>query len=58
VTEASTKRWDDVVACIENMRNAYKIVVGKQEDRRSVGRPRCNSKMGHKEIRCKDVDCI
>jgi hypothetical protein len=44
------------------MRNAYNILVGKPERKRSVGRPRCrgedNIRMGLREIGWEDVDWI
>jgi hypothetical protein len=42
------------------MRNAYKMLVGKSEGKRSLGRPRRkrenNIKMDLKEIECEGVD--
>jgi hypothetical protein len=44
------------------MRNAYIVLVGKPEGKRSLGRPRCrwedNIKRDLKEIGWKGVDCI
>jgi hypothetical protein len=34
-------RWAGHVACIGEKRNAYRILVGKQEGKRPLGRPRC-----------------
>jgi hypothetical protein len=34
-------RWAGHVACMEEMRNAYRILVGKNEGKRPLGRPRC-----------------
>jgi hypothetical protein len=31
-------RWTRHIACMEKMRNAYKILIGKREWKRSVGR--------------------
>jgi hypothetical protein len=55
-------RWEVHVACVEEIRNAYKIVVGKPEGERKLGRRkrRCedNIKMDRMEIRLKGVDWI
>jgi hypothetical protein len=38
------------------MRNAYRILIGKSEGRKSIDRPRHGTdKMELKEIRCEDV---
>jgi hypothetical protein len=34
-------RWAERVARMGEIRNAYKILVGKSEDKRPFGRPRC-----------------
>jgi len=51
-----------LVARMGKMRNAYNILVGKPERKRSVGRPRCrgedNIRMGLREIGWEDVDWI
>jgi hypothetical protein len=43
-------------------RNVYRLLVGKSEERRSLGRPRCrridNIKIDHLEIRLDGVDWI
>jgi hypothetical protein len=48
-------RWEGHVAQMGNKRNAYKILVGKPEGKRPLGRPRCgwqdNNKMHLREIR-------
>ena len=33
-------RWAGHVACIEQSRNAYRVLVGKPESKRPLGRPR------------------
>ena len=33
-------RWAGHVACMEQFRNAYRVLVGKPEGKRPVGRPR------------------
>ena len=34
-------RWAGHVACMEESRNAYTVLVGRPEGKRSLGRPRC-----------------
>jgi hypothetical protein len=50
----SRMRWAGHVARRGEKRNAYRILVGKPEDKRSLGRPRRrwvnNIKMDHREI--------
>jgi hypothetical protein len=36
----SKKRWAEHVSCLREMRNAYKIFVGKPEIKRPLERPR------------------
>jgi len=47
---------------MEEMRNTYKILVGKREGKRSLGRPsrrwKDNIRMCLKGVRCEDVDWI
>jgi hypothetical protein len=47
-------RWKGYVACIGEMRNAYKILVGKTEGKRPLGKPKCrredNIRMDRGEI--------
>ena len=33
--------WAEHVACMEQSRNAYRVLVGKPEGKRHLGRPRC-----------------
>jgi hypothetical protein len=51
---------EELVARMEEKRNAYKILVGKPEGKRPLGRPRRrwvnNIKMDLREIRWNDVD--
>jgi hypothetical protein len=46
--------WAGHAAHMREMRNAYKILVGKPEGRRQLGRPRCRwevySKMDHNRV--------
>jgi hypothetical protein len=39
--KARRLRWIGYVTCIEKIRNGYKILVGKRELKRALGRPRC-----------------
>jgi hypothetical protein len=49
-------RWADHIARIWKMRDAFNILVGKTDEKRPLGRPRCrwegNDKIDHKEIGC------
>jgi hypothetical protein len=53
-------RWTGHVARIEEKRNAYRILVGKPEEKRSLGRPRrrwvINFKMDLRVIGWKERD--
>jgi hypothetical protein len=55
-------RWTGHVARMGEKRNAYKILVGKPEGKRPLGRPRRrwvdNIKMDLREIGCDDMDWI
>jgi hypothetical protein len=55
VIKARRMRWAEHVACMEEVRGAYNILVGRPEGRRPLGRPRCrwedNIKMDLREIR-------
>jgi hypothetical protein len=55
-------RWAGHVARIGENRNAYKLLVGKPEGRRPLGRPRRrrvdNIRMDLVEVECGDVDWI
>jgi hypothetical protein len=50
------------VARMGEKRNAYRLLVGKPEEKRLLGRTRCrrvdNIRMGLGEVRWDDVDCI
>jgi hypothetical protein len=41
VTKSRRMRWVGHVACMEEKRGAYRILVGRPEGRRTLGRPRC-----------------
>ena len=55
-------RWAGHVAHMEQSRNAYRVLVGKPESKRSVGRPRHrwedNIKMDFREVDCDPRDWI
>jgi transcription termination factor 2 len=55
-------RWAGHVARIKETRNLYRILMGKPEDRRPLGKPRCrcvdNIKMSLREIGWYDMDWI
>ena len=50
------------VACMEQSRNTYRVLVGKPEEKRPLGRPRCtyedNIKMDLREVGCDLGDWI
>jgi hypothetical protein len=54
--------WTGHVACMDKMRNAYKILVGKFQGKRSLGRATCkwkvNIKMDLRDPGCEDVKRI
>jgi hypothetical protein len=55
-------RWARHVACLVKKINAYRILVGKPEGRRQLGRPRCrwkdNIRMDLREIGWGGMDWI
>jgi len=55
-------RWAGHVACMGEMRSVYKILVGKPEGKRPLGRPRRrwedNIKIDLQEVGCGVVDWI
>jgi hypothetical protein len=55
-------RWIGHVARMVQNRNPYRILVGRQEGKRPLGRPRCrwvdNVKMDLREIGWSGADCI
>jgi hypothetical protein len=62
VIKARRMRWVGHVACMGEVRGAYKILVGRPEGRRPLGRPRRrwedNIKMNLREVGFGDVDWI
>jgi hypothetical protein len=55
VIKSRSMRWAGHVACMGEMKNAHKILVGKHKGKRPLGRPRHrwenNIRMGFREIR-------
>ena len=55
-------RWAEHVACMEQFRNAYRVLVGKPESKRPFGMPRRrwedNIKMDLREVDCDPRDWI
>ena len=55
-------RWAGHVTRMEQSRNAYRVLVGKPEGKRPLGRPRRrwkdNIKMDLREVGCDPGDCI
>ena len=55
-------RWAGHVARMEQFRNAYRVLVGKPEGKRPLGRSRSrwedNIKMDSREVGCDPGDCI
>jgi hypothetical protein len=62
MTKSRRMRWAGHVARMGETRNAYRILVGKPEGKRRLGRPRRrwvdNIKMGLREIRWDGMDWI
>jgi hypothetical protein len=55
-------KWAGHVACMGERRGVCRVLVGKPEGNRPLGRPRCrwedNIKMDLQEVGCRDVDWI
>ena len=55
-------RWAGHVACMEQSRNAYRVLVGEPEGKRSLERPRCrwedNIKMDLRKVACDPRDYL
>jgi hypothetical protein len=62
IIKSRRMRWAGHVARIGEKRNAYRLLVGKSEERKPLGRPRRrwvdNIRMGFGEVGWGDVDCI
>ena len=55
-------RWAGHVARMRERRGVYRVLVGKREGKRPLGRPgnrwEDNNKMDNREVRCGDMDWI
>jgi hypothetical protein len=53
-------RWSGHVVCMLDLRNVYRLLVGKTDGKKLFGRPRCkwedNIKMDYKETGLDGVD--
>ena len=62
VSKSRRMRWADHVARMGENRCVYRILVGKPEGKRLLGRPRLewedNNKMDLQEVGCEDMDRI
>jgi hypothetical protein len=62
IIKSRRMRWADHVARMGEKRNAYRLLVGKPEGKRPLGRPRCrwvdNIRMDRGEVGWSDVDWI
>jgi hypothetical protein len=60
--KSRTMRWAGHVARMREKRNTYRILIGKPEGKRPLGRPRSmwvdNIKMDHGEIGCDGMDWL
>jgi hypothetical protein len=62
IIKSRRMRWAGQVACMGEKRNAYRLLVGKPEGKRPLGRPRCrwvdNIRMDLGEVGWGDVDWV
>ena len=62
VIKSRRMRWAGHVARMGEERGVYKVLLGKPEGRRPLGRPRCrwvdNIRMDLQEVGCEDMDWI
>ena len=62
VIKSSRMRWAGHVARMGERRDVYRVLVGKPEGKRALGRPRCrgedNIKMDLQEVECWGTDWI
>jgi hypothetical protein len=60
IIKSRRMRWAGHVARMGEKRNAYRLLVGKQEGERPLGRPRCrwvdNVRIGLEEVGWVDLD--
>ena len=62
VIKSRRMRWSGHVACMGERRGVNRVLVGKSEGKRPLGRPRCrwedNIKMNIQEVGCGGMDWI
>jgi len=62
VIKSRRMRWAGHVACMGEMRSVYRVLVGKPEGKRPLGRPSCrwedNIKMNLQEVGCGGMEWI
>ena len=62
VINSRRMRWEGHVACMGEKRGVYRVLVGKSEGKRPLGRPRrrweVNIKIDLQEVRCGGMDWI
>jgi hypothetical protein len=62
VIKSRRMRWAGYAARMGERRGIYRVLVGKPEGKRPLGRPRNrwedNIKMDHQEVGCRGIDCI
>jgi hypothetical protein len=62
VIKSRKMRWAGLVAWMRDERGLYRVLVGKLEGKRPLGRPRCrwedNIKMDLQEVGCGGMDWI
>jgi len=62
VIKSRRMRWAGHIARMGEWRGVYRVLVGKPEGKRPVGRPRCrweaNIKMDLQEVECGDMDWV
>ena len=62
VIKSRRMRWSRHVARMGKRRGIYRVLVGKPEEKRPLGRPRCrwkdNIKMDLQEVECGSTDWI
>ena len=62
VIESRRMRWAENVVLMGERRGVYKVLVGKPEEKRPLGRPRCrwedNIKVDLQEVGCGGMDWI
>ena len=62
VIKSRRMRWEGHVARMGESRGVYRVLVGKPEGKRPLGRPRSrwedNTKMDFQEVGCGNMGCI